>query len=306
MGTRKKPDRGTVAFEATTVLAILFAAAAAAVFAIATVIQHRSASAVPAGHVSAFQLTLRLAKQPRWLIGKGADFVAFALQALALSRGSFIVVQSVLASGVVLALIIEARLDHHFPSPATLIGSCVVLLGVVLIVGVGQPHGGRPAPPPMLYFVVATLLAAAVAGAIVYTRHHVGQTVAILLGVGGGICFSMAAAFVRTGGRRLTQDGLCAGFFASAFGFVVFGVLGNVLVQRAFQLGSLRIVLPSLTAIEPLTALAIGHVLFDERLHKTIAGRLGGYGGMALLACGVVITQLQEATLAASPAKVPT
>lgn len=282
-------------------LAIMLSAAAAAVFAIATVVQHRSASAMPTGHISAFQLTLRLARQPRWLAGKGADFVAFALQALALSRGSFIVVQSVLASGVVLALLIEARLDHHRPTAASLIGSAVLLLGVVLIVAVGQPHGGRPSPPPWLFVAVASVTALAIGAAVVVTRHHLGPRVAVLFGVGGGVCFSMAAAFVRTGGRRLGLDGIGLAVLASLAGFIVFGILGNILVQRAFQLGTLRLVLPGLTAIEPVAALAFGHILFDERLHKTLEGRLGGYGGMALLAIGVAITQIQEAEIFSQP-----
>lgn len=231
--------------------------------------------------------------------------MAFALQALALSSGSFIVVQSVLATGVVLALVVEARLDHHYPSPATWIGSAVLLSGVVLIVGVGRPNGGRPSPPPLLFTLVALFTALAVVTSVVMTRVHVGARVAVLLGVGGGICFSMGAAFVRTGGRRFGLDGLGMAVLASSTGFIVFGILGNVVVQRAFQLGSLRLVLPALTAIEPVAALGFGHVLFNERLRDTPTARLSGYGGMALLAIGVVITQRQEAAIVAPPLEGP-
>ena len=62
----------------------LLAVAAAASFAFASVVQHGAASNVPMNTGGPLALMSRLLREPRWLIGKAADAVAFALQAVAL------------------------------------------------------------------------------------------------------------------------------------------------------------------------------------------------------------------------------
>ena len=279
-------------------LSILMAVAAAAVFAVATVAQHRAAAAIPTHDVSAVQLILRLGRNRRWLLAKAADIVAFALHATALDKGSFIVVQSVLSVGIVLALYLEARFEGRRLARASWIGSMILLAGIVLLVGLGRPNDGRPAARLSQAVPIAIAVGALAAAALLATRRRLGARSGIALATMGGVCFALDASFVRTATHRLDRDGLGLSMLPGVIGFLACAIVGNILIQRAFQISSLRVTLPALTAIQPLAGLAFGHVLFDERLRHTLEGRLGGYGGMVVLALGVVITQLRETPVA--------
>ena len=273
-------------------LSIFLSIAAAAVFAVATVVQHRSAAAVPTANTGALRLILRLLREPRWLAGKGGDIVGFVLHVAALATGSFIVVQSIISVGVVMTLLLEAKLDHRRLAIATLVGSITLLIGIVLLVGIGDPGGGRESAPLSASLPVALVTAAFIATALVATRHRTGATVGVLLASVGGVCFALDASFVRTAGHLVGHEGASAHFIYAVVGFLLAAGAGNVLVQRAFQLSSLHVSLPALTAVQPVASLAFGSLLFLERLRSN--GRVGGYIGIALLALGVLITQIKE------------
>ena len=283
-------------------VSIFLSIAAAAVFAVATVVQHRSASAVPTAGTGAIRLILRLLREPRWLAGKAGDVVGFILHAAALATGSFIVVQSIVSIGVVMTLLLEARLDHRRLALATWVGSVVLLLGVVLLVGVGDPGGGRESAPLSASLPVAIGTAIFMGLALVGTRHRTGATVGVLLATAGGVCFALDASFVRTAGHLIGHEGFSPHFVYAVAGFLVAALAGNILVQRAFQLSSLHVSLPPLTAVQPVASLAFGYVLFLERLRHD--GRIGGYLGIVLLAFGVLITQMKE-TPAGTPDVAP-
>ena len=91
------------------VLSTVAAVASAALFAVTTNLQREAASSVPTAHGGPLHLVRRLVADPRWLLAGGIGAVALALHALALARGSVLVVQSVMALGLVIALSIEAR-----------------------------------------------------------------------------------------------------------------------------------------------------------------------------------------------------
>src|SRR4051812_12459734 len=85
-------------------LGISAAVAAGACFAVAAVLQQRSAAARPADEMLSWRLIVRLTGRRMWLCGIGLAVLAYAFQALALSLAPLSVVQPTLAAELVFAI----------------------------------------------------------------------------------------------------------------------------------------------------------------------------------------------------------
>ena len=109
-------------------LVVVLSLGSAAAFAVATSLKHRSASEVPdaqnlqptaVGHFVRATVVHRL-----WLAGIAADAVAVMLQIVALHYGALAVVQPLLISGLLFALLL--RPVHHQPIGQRELGWAVV------------------------------------------------------------------------------------------------------------------------------------------------------------------------------------
>src|SRR5688572_17459082 len=109
-------------------MAIILAIAAAALFALGTVLQQRAAMSEDIeGDVGAGAgLMMRLVRRPVWLAGIGVDAIGFAGQAAALGIGRLAVVQPLLALQVVFALPLGARLSGQKIGRREIAGAAIV------------------------------------------------------------------------------------------------------------------------------------------------------------------------------------
>ncbi len=95
---------------------VVAALCSAATFAVGSALQHRAASAVSTEE-SGQRVIARLFRRRSWVFGLVLSAVAFGLHALALSRGELALVQPVIVSGIVFAVLFRAALDRHLPRP---------------------------------------------------------------------------------------------------------------------------------------------------------------------------------------------
>ena len=268
---------------------LLIAVASAGCYAIASVLQHRAAASVPVSEVGPVGLLLRLVRQPIWAIGNVADLAAVGLQGLALRHGSLLAVQSVLAGGVLFALPLGAALSHTPLGRNDWRAAFVLVLGLGVLLGVGQPVGGG-AEPSLSTWLVVTGITLTVVGAVGLLSRLGRNSPAGLLAAASGALFALDAAFLKAtvdhlhGGAlvRLDVGAPLAGFLASA-------LVGNILIHRAFQLAPLHVGLPALVVAEPVGALVLGMVLFHERFsnHPATLAALAG-GAVAFTAAAVL------------------
>jgi hypothetical protein len=267
------------------VLSVLPALAAAVLLGIGSVLQHRVATTVPAS-VGPVRLFAQLLRHPRWLIGRGADLTALALQTIAFVHGRLAVVQAITTAGVVVALALTAVLDHRRPSTRELGGSCAIVGGVALLVAVvGASDTGPRAEPAHLVaaaavgLTIAVVLSRWVSVRVAAACHPAGA--ASLMAGATAVCFSLDAVFLKSTGLSYRADDHLAHVAALAAGFVLCAGLGNLLVQRSFQLGPLAASLPVVTAGQPVFGAALGAMLFAERPE--------GVGGAAAMVLGLLL-----------------
>src|SRR3954453_18732368 len=107
------------------------------------------------------------------------------------------------------------------------------------------------------------------------------------MGSGAGACFARDAVFLKGGAE---SGGHLAWWRAllDLAGFIVASVLGNLVVQRAYQQAPLRHVLPSVTAAEPVAAAVGGVLLLHEPLRPGPSAVIGLVGGLAAMVVGIV------------------
>ena len=265
---------------------LAFSLVAATALGASSVLQHAAAAAHPG--LGPVRLVLRLVRTPRWLAGRVADLVALGCQAAALATGPLVLVQAVLACGLLVALALGEVQARRWPAARDLLGGLVLAGGLALLLGVGQPHGGRDGAPAWRWAVALVALGLlVVAGEVVAARLRPARQAAVL-GILAGTCFALDAALLKAAVAPAGPWWHAVGRW-ELYGFLAAAALGNVLGARAFQAAHLSASLPGLTAAEPVVALLLGRGLFHEHLARAPLHRAVALGGLLAVVVGVVV-----------------
>ncbi len=231
-----------------------------------SVLQHSAAATVDTKHSMRPRLLLELLHRPRWLAGNLADLGAFTLQFLALRRGSLLVVQALLVTGLVFALPLSARLNHrHLRAPEWV--SVVALVGgLAVFLTSANPTRGRPGASGVGWAIVIGGVAVVIGLIVRSAPTQPGRTRATRLGAACGMLFGLNAALAKATGH-VVSAGLVEGLTSwEPYVFVVCAGAGFLLAQSALQAGPLDASLPVLAVGDPLTAAMIGLFAFHEHV----------------------------------------
>ena len=261
--------------------------AAALLFAVTTNLHRGAASAVPMSHGGPVRLLLRLLRTPRWLLGSGAALVALGLHTVALRFGTVIVVQAVLSSGLVLALALEAVRERRRPARKEVGAWVLVVAGVVTLLGLAHPRGGESIGTTALALTLLLAVLVASVGLLVGRTRLPPPAIAVVMGGAAGALFALDAVFLKalavSVGHPLSLRSLL-----DLVGFLLASILGNLVVQRAYQQAPLRHVLPAVTAADPLAASVVGVTVLHEHLSPGVLPWVGLVAGLAGMVVGIV------------------
>ena len=282
-------------------LSASLAIAAAVVFALANNLQRGAASVVPLEAGGPVRLVLRLLRAPRWLLGSSLALLALGLHALALQRGGVILVQSLLAAGLVVALGIEAAQERRRMRTGEVVGSGLLVAGVVLVLAVGKPGDGHQVGLSDQVTAAVALLGVAAVGFVGFRLHSRLRISALVMGSAAGACFALDAVFLK-GVADYAGDLDALPALLDVAGFAAASGLGNLIVQRAYQLAPLRFVLPAVTAGDPLAAFAVGKLVLGESLQGGAWATLAVTGGLLAMAAGIAVTTTASTPPDAMPA----
>src|SRR3954465_6918912 len=178
-------------------VAVALPLSAAPLFAFTTNLHRGAASAVPMEDVGPVRLLLRLLRTPRWLLGSFCAMVALGLHTVSLRFGTVIVVQAVLSTGLVLALGLEAYRERRRPRPGEVGSWLLVVAGIVLVLSLAQPHGGRHMGNASHVVSLLTAFAVAAVGLLVGRTRLSRPVVAVVMGCAAGACFALDAVFLK-------------------------------------------------------------------------------------------------------------
>ncbi|HYB87155.1 MAG TPA: DMT family transporter [Streptosporangiaceae bacterium] len=265
-------------------LAVVLALAGSGCYAVAAVTQQRVASRLPSGRAFDPAVLVRLIRRPAWLAALVAVVAGFVLQAAALGLGRLVVIEPVLASGLLFALALAAWRDRRMLSGAEWAATLAVVGGLALFLVVGQPAGGQRTASAAVLVLAAAAATALVVLCVILAGRFTASRRALLFGVGGGVAAGVTDALIKS--VTVLAAGHLVALLADArlYVLIVVGLLTYTIQQNGYRAAGLAAFLPAFSVLEPVTGALLGLVIYHERLTD-------GPGQIALeLAAGAAMT----------------
>ncbi|MBO0893829.1 MAG: DMT family transporter [Acidimicrobiales bacterium] len=268
-------------------MVVLAALGSSLLYALASVLQHRSAVAAK-GRPLRVGFVVELAARPLWIGGMAADAAGYGLQFYALSRGSLVLVQPLLVSGVLFALPLSGALSQRRLTAFEWTGAAAVVAGLSLFLVIGNPGSGGQQVTMLGWILVAVTTGVPVLALVgVAARQPSGVLRAVLLACATGIDYGVAAALTKTTAAQLDRGLVHTVLSWDVYALVACAVVGLVLGQSAFQAGPLRASMPALTVVDPVVSVLIGALAFGEPLSASGAAPVFEVLGLVVMTLGV-------------------
>jgi drug/metabolite transporter (DMT)-like permease len=251
-------------------LVVLFALCAAVCAAVGIVVRQRATTDVPAEKGVSTVMFVTLLRRPLWWAGTAAAIAGYVFQALALIKGSLLLVQPLLVSALLFALPLSARLAHRRVTRTEWLWAMLLTAALAVFVVLARPHSGDyvGAIPAS---TIAAVAAVGFAGAMVLIAvKQPGWRRAVLLAVAVGVLFGVLAVLTKIV-MHFLNEGSALDLLKSPTPYVliVLAVVGTLLQQSAFHAGALQRSVPTMLVLEPVVAVLLGAVVLGEQLDAT-------------------------------------
>jgi drug/metabolite transporter (DMT)-like permease len=248
---------------------------------------------------SGWRLVLYLFRSPLWLFGWVALAGAFVFQALALNAGLLSVVQPLMATELIFALVLRQFWIHQSILTITWAAAALTCVGLGVFIVAGEPRGGRPTPTSH-HWIAATVACCAAAAilAALAQRGSPGWRAAAYASAAATM-WALVATFIKTTTDTLTEFGV-AGMFTHwpLYALAAGAVAGTLLQQAALHVGPLKVSQPFLVIIDPVVSIALSVWLFAENFTSNAAVLALAAAAFAVMCTGVVLlTQTAPATM---------
>jgi hypothetical protein len=247
-------------------LAAALALAGSASYGVAAVTQQRAALRLPATRAFDPAVLLRLCRRPLWLAGLAAAAAGFVLQAAALGLGRLIVVEPVLATGLLFALALAAHRDNRRLTRSEWAAVLAVVGGLGVFLAAGQPTGGQRTSSTLVLGLVAAGAAGLVGLCAVVAGRLAAARRALLLGVGGGVAAGAMDALIKSVTVLAVSRRLEVAADARLYMLFGVGLLTYTVQQNGYRAAGLAAFLPAFAVLEPLTGSVLGLLVYHERL----------------------------------------
>jgi hypothetical protein len=269
--------------------AIVFALLAALCNAVSVLTRHVASTADPR-RPSGLRLVGYLLRNPRWLAGSGAQVGAFGFQAAALQLGQLSVVQPLLVTELVMALVLRRIWIRQAVAGTAWAGAAATCAGLAVFIVAAEPRGGHDGPTNGHWAAAVVSCVAVIAALIILARGGSPARRAALYGAAAGIAWALEATFIKSATNDLAQGGL-AGLFTSwpVYAVATGGAAGVIIEQAALQSGPLRVSQPLLVIVDPIVSIALSVWLFGEYFVLNPAVLTAAAAGFAVMCVGVVV-----------------
>lgn len=276
-------------------LAAVVALVAAATYALATALLHRSAELVDAagdhpatpagpGHAGVRRFVAGNLRHPLWIAGMAAESLGFALHAVALHSGPITLVQPLLVTGLIFALPVRQLIERRRPDPVEIVWAAVLAGGLALFLLSASPgHAPSGAPDPLPTVIAVLIVGVGMLTSGLLGLRTRGKLAAAVLGFGAGLAFAAVAGLLKTVTDELARHGLGVLTGWPFWALFPSGLGGLLLNQLAFRVGPLCQSLPTLSTVDPLASVLIGVAVFDEPFAHSASALAGELAGLVLI-----------------------
>jgi drug/metabolite transporter (DMT)-like permease len=262
---------------------------AAVLLGVGFVLQQYSAEQEPDSRFLRLRILTDLLRKPRWVLGICCMIGGYLFAAWSIDHLELTLVEPLLTTYLVFALVLAVPLSRQRVKAAEVIGALILIAGVALvsvsrsITPIGLDFGS------LSHWWAAAIIAGIAAVSVMFGQHRKGQVRATFTGLGAGLVFGIQDALTRQTLTGLQGNSWTVLFTMwSAYALVGAGILGIWLMQNAFSAAPLHASLPAIAAGEPLAGIALGIVVFGDRVQITPGLLALESGGIAALIVGVI------------------
>lgn len=285
---------------------ILFALAAAFSNALNMVTQHK-ASISDAGHSKGWGFVRYLVSNPLWLFGWVALAGSFIFQALALHNGQISVVQPLLVTELVFALVLRRLWIRQQIRDVTWWSAAVTCGALALFVAVSEPTGGNAQPTSSAWIgaTAATGGAAAILALVGMRGSPVRRAAA--LGAATAMLWALVATFIKAMTDTLTQFGP-VGMFTHwpIYALIATSILAELLNQAALHVGPLSISQPFIVLVDPIVSIVLSVWVFAEVFtENALRLTIGTLAFAVMCVAATVLARTTPATMDRGPGPAP-
>jgi drug/metabolite transporter (DMT)-like permease len=252
-------------------LVILFALMAAVCMAVGIVVRQRATMDVPEEQGVSTAMVTALVRKRLWWIGTGVAVTGYACQAVALAKGSLLVVQPLLVSSLLFALPLSARLAGRRVARSEWIWAVVLTTALASFVLMARPRPGLYRGQEMAWSIAIAAIAPIVVFCVAFGARSTGRRRAVLIAIAVGVLFGVVAVLTKLVMYELAEEGaLVVLRLPSLYLLAALGICATVLQQSAFHAGALQTSVPTMLVLEPVVAVLLGALVLNE--HLTVSG----------------------------------
>jgi drug/metabolite transporter (DMT)-like permease len=268
---------------------VVFALAAALSNAIHLMTQHWASEGASdkKGHREVIKFLIR---QPLWLLGWIAAAAGFAFQALALHSGQLSVVQILLVSELVFALLLRRFWVRQHIAKTAWIAALITSAALGAFIVAAEPHGGHLQPSAAEWISSIAVFGGIVAVLSVLASWGSPVRRVALYAVASAITWALMATFIKATTDVLASSGpLGTLTHWPIYALLAAGIIGSVLQQAALQVGPLSVSQPVLVVVDPAVASILSVWIFGERIAVTPAQKVVTSVAFVVIAVGVTV-----------------
>jgi drug/metabolite transporter (DMT)-like permease len=279
-------------------MVVLLGLLAACSFALGNVLQQKGTLEAPAGDNDP-KFLVQIFRRPVWLVGGALQAGGWILQAAALDRGSLVVVQSLTATSLVIALPLGARITDQRVDRRVGLAALATVVGIVLFLSVGSPQGGTDHPDAAAWWSASVTTVVVMLGLAFLGRSRSSAPRALFFGSAAGVGFALQSSVTKEFTTVLGQG--IGAVLTSWTIYVLIGsaIVGLVLQQSALRTGVLAPAMASSNAVTLFASVLFGISVFGEKISN-------GNGRIAPAVIGLVVALVGISLLASTePAEPP-
>lgn len=277
-------------------IAAILAVASALMVGIGDVIQQRSAQEVTDKPVGTVALFRRLLRDRQWWTGSLVAGAGFGFQAAALGMGSVVLVQALLVTSLLFALLISARINHRRITARQAVWAVLLAAAVAVVVTVGDPQEGTPRGSLHTWTIVALVMGPALILCVVGARMFPGAVGAMLLGLMSGALWGLFSVLTKGVVGQLDRGIPALLRTPEVYVWAVVAIAATAWEQSAFRAGPLTASLPATTVAEPVVGSVLGVTVLGETLRTNDIGVVALVLSVAVMAAATVALAHSQAT----------
>lgn len=264
-------------------MAYFLAVMAAFANAMTTILQRLGVETAPAEATMRWRLITYAVRRKVWLAGFVMLIAGFLLQFTALHFGRLTGVQPILTLELPFLVAILGLWFRHPLGWHEWGGSIAAAAGLAAFLALASPSGGSQLPDLGDWAFVSVSCVGAAAGAVLLTRIGPPPWRAAMFGVAAAIAYALSASFIKEMNLQIQQGWSTVFLHWAPYALAGAGLAGVFLSQNAFHAGPVTASQSTLVIVDPLVSIAIGILLFGDRVRTS-----GVHGPGEALSLGVL------------------